>query len=88
VSLSFAADSTEDSVTLSVASESASAMPSFVGASDRGDLPVIVNRAQAYYWTRSWLEGEAESLREIQDGHAVRFSDADAALRWLLSADS
>ena len=88
MSLRFAADSTEESVTLSVASESASAIPSFVGASHRGDLPVIVNRAQAYYWTRAWQKGEAESLREIQGGHAVRFNDADAALRWLLSADS
>lgn len=88
MSLRFASDSTEESVTLSVMSESASALPAFIGASCRGELPVIVNRAQAYYWTKAWQEAEAESVREIQGGHAVRFSDADAALRWLLSADS
>jgi hypothetical protein len=58
-----------------------------VQITSRGALPSVINRAQAYYWTRAWQAGEAESHRDLEQGDVMRFRDADSALRWLLSTD-
>lgn len=87
MSLIDVADATSETVRVSTHAESASSLPSSVGAARRG-LPVIVNRAQAYYWTHAWQRGEAESLREIERGDVMSFSDGRSAVRWLLSGDT
>jgi hypothetical protein len=46
--------------------------------------PLFV-RDQAYYWTMEWQRAEAEALREIAEGKALRFSSGAAAAEWLLT---
>jgi hypothetical protein len=62
-------------------------LPSFAQYADRGDLPLAINRAQSYYWSRTWQHDEAESLREIAEGNVEHFTNGTDAVRWLLSPD-
>ena len=55
---------------------------------DRGlRVPIFMPTSQAYYWTRDWQDGEAEALRDIEDGRVRRFASGAEAARWLLSPD-
>ena len=49
------------------------------------DAPPTIPRSQLYYWTRLWQAQERETLEEIGAGDCVRFSNPDAAVRWLLA---
>jgi hypothetical protein len=42
---------------------------------------------QAYYWSSEWQRDEAESLANLQAGHARTFDDPLDAIRHLLSDD-
>ncbi len=54
-------------------------------ASLPADVPRLVPREQAYYWTKVWQEGERKSRAEYEAGNYVEFdgSDLDAIRRWL-----
>lgn len=58
-----------------------------LGDDARSSTPLFVPRDQAYYWTIAWQLGEAESLREIAEGKARRFTSGAAAAEWLLTDD-
>jgi len=47
----------------------------------------LTNRDQAYYWSSQWQRDEFETVQELSAGRGETFPDADAAIRWLLSAD-
>jgi len=49
--------------------------------------PMIISRAQAYYWTNRWQEDEAASLTDLEAGDAETFHSGRDAVRWLLAAD-
>jgi hypothetical protein len=49
--------------------------------------PIFVPSGQLYFWTREWQNGEAEALREIENGEARRFPNGKAAADWILSDD-
>lgn len=57
------------------------------GRSGPQRIPASIPRAQVYYWTRAWQEGEQESLANLQAGNARRFPSGRDAIRWLLSED-
>ncbi len=83
-------NATTELMTLFVSDESGTEFPSMddaLIACAPHSLPTIVNRAEAYYWTRAWQAGEAESLAEIQRGEVESFTGGAAAVRWLLSED-
>ena len=48
-------------------------------------LPVSVPRAQLYFWSRLWQEGEERALRDLAEGRSRRFDNPTEAIRWLLS---
>lgn len=50
-------------------------------------MPPAISRAQAYYWSRAWQAGEAESLVELQAGHGRVFRDPTDLARYLLGVD-
>jgi hypothetical protein len=72
---------------LSVETESATLAPGAKRHVPRHGLPPLVNRAQAYYWTHAWQEGEATSLGDLERGDVLSFRSGDDAVRWLLSTD-
>lgn len=47
----------------------------------------LTSQAQAYYWTHAWQTDEAETLASLAEGNGHVFTDAQAAIRWLLSSD-
>jgi len=47
----------------------------------------LTSESQAYYWSQLWQEGESETAKSLAEGNGLAFSDADAAIRWLLSTD-
>jgi hypothetical protein len=51
----------------------------------RRHMPFFVARDQLYYWTREWQAGEAEALRDLEEGRSRRFPDGTSAADWLLS---
>ena len=57
------------------------------GVHEHRRAPLFVPRNQAYYWTKGWQRDEAEALREIADGKALRFSTGAVAAEWLLADD-
>lgn len=50
-------------------------------------MPFVLRADQLYYWTYAWQDGEIESQADIDRGDTVTFSDADSAIRWLLTDD-
>jgi hypothetical protein len=46
--------------------------------------PLFVPRGQLYYWTREWQLGEAEAMREIENGETQTFANGTSAAKWLL----
>lgn len=46
-------------------------------------VPFFMPRAQVYYWSSSWQEGERESLAELRRGETRTFDNPEDALRWL-----
>jgi hypothetical protein len=66
-------------------------LPAYANASSAPQpsrrAPLFVPRDQAYYWTVAWQRDEVESLREIAEGKARRFSSGATAAEWLLTDD-
>ncbi len=50
-------------------------------------LPLGLDRGQAYYWSQAWQSGEQETRAALAAGLGVSFSNAEEAIRWLLSDD-
>jgi hypothetical protein len=50
-------------------------------------IPPAISGEQAYFWSASWQEEEAESLREHEVGSFETFDsdDPNDVIRWLLS---
>jgi hypothetical protein len=46
-------------------------------------VPFFMPRAQVYYWSSAWQEGERESSAELRRGEAPTFDNPEDALRWL-----
>jgi AbrB family looped-hinge helix DNA binding protein len=44
---------------------------------------LIINRSQAYFWSRQWQEGEQEAEDDIQNGRLHRFDNIEDALQFL-----
>jgi hypothetical protein len=47
-------------------------------------VPPLMDRGQAYYWTRVWQAGERETLEAYAKGKGKTFVDGKAAVAWLL----
>ena len=43
----------------------------------------LVDREQAWFWTRRWQEGEAEAEDDIRSGRLRHFADASEAIDFL-----
>lgn len=50
-------------------------------------VPLFIPRAQVYYWSREWQQGEAEANDELRRGEGRRFGDIREAFRWLDSPE-
>ena len=48
---------------------------------------VVVDRSQAYFWTKRWQKGEGEAEDDIEAGRVSRFDDIDEALEFLDSTE-
>lgn len=46
-------------------------------------VPFFMPRAQVYYWSTAWQEGERQSSAELRRGEAPTFDTPKDALRWL-----
>ncbi|MBI1882143.1 MAG: AbrB/MazE/SpoVT family DNA-binding domain-containing protein [Chloroflexi bacterium] len=44
---------------------------------------VVVDRAQAYFWTERWQAGEREAQADLEAGRTHRFEDIDEVLDFL-----
>jgi AbrB family looped-hinge helix DNA binding protein len=44
---------------------------------------VVIDRAQAYFWTERWQTGEREAQADLEAGRTHRFEDIDEALDFL-----
>ena len=53
------------------------------GAAPR--MPLFIPRAQLYFWTAEWQEGEEEALRDLESGRFQTFPDGASAASWLLT---
>lgn len=60
---------------------------SSVPAGASTDVPPVLNRSQAYYWTHIWQQREREAVKELREGKSRVFADPADAIRWLLSDD-
>ena len=45
----------------------------------------LVDKDQAWFWTRRWQQGEKEAEEDIRDGRVHRFPDAKSAVTFLSS---
>lgn len=54
---------------------------------DHPYVPASIPAAQRYFWSALWQKGEAEAIRDIEEGRVKRFEDPIDAIRWLLSDD-
>lgn len=43
----------------------------------------LVDKEQAWFWTRRWQEGEREAEEDIRAGHVHRFPDSKTAIAFL-----
>ena len=50
-------------------------------------VPLFIPADQTFYWSSKWQRDEAESLADLKAGRSRRFSDAQGAIRHLLSDD-
>lgn len=50
----------------------------------RRQVPLFIPASQAYYWSSTWQEGEAETRANLDAGNAQTFSDPLDAIRHLL----
>ncbi len=41
----------------------------------------LVDKGQAYFWTREWQEGELEAEEDIQEGRVEAFDTPEALLK-------
>jgi len=46
----------------------------------------LVDKEQAWFWTRRWQEGEAEAEEDIRSGRVHHFADASKAIDFLHKA--
>jgi hypothetical protein len=58
--------------------------------SSRRIVPLFVPADEAYYWSRHWQQGVAESMRDLQAGDFKDFDsdDPNDVARWLLDVDA
>lgn len=49
------------------------------------EIPPVISRGQAYYWTRAWQDFERASERALAAGEYSEFANPADAIRWLLS---
>ncbi len=40
----------------------------------------LIDKSQAYFWTREWQEGEREAQKDIEEGRLQEFSSIDDLL--------
>ena len=48
----------------------------------------LVDKDQAWFWTKRWQQGEKEAEEDVRDGRVHRFPDAKAAVAHLHSQAS
>jgi AbrB family looped-hinge helix DNA binding protein len=41
----------------------------------------LVDKSQAYFWTRKWQEGEREADKDIKAGHVKTFDSVDELIK-------
>jgi antitoxin MazE len=46
---------------------------------------VVIEKSQAYFWTKRWQEGEKEAETAKEKGSYKDFKKADEAVKWLRS---
>jgi hypothetical protein len=62
-------------------------VPAGQSLQDRPKPPMMIDRAEAYYWTAAWQDGMREAVEALMAGKYRRF-DSDDPLdlaRWLLN---
>jgi len=50
-------------------------------------IPLSIPAAQLYYWSRTWQEGEARALEDLNAGRSRVFNDPRELARYLLRPD-
>ncbi|MCX4587046.1 hypothetical protein [Streptomyces sp. NBC_01481] len=57
-------------------------------ATNAGNRLVIgIPESQLYYWTSAWQANEQAAAGELERGEGRHFTDAEEAIRWLLSEE-
>jgi AbrB family looped-hinge helix DNA binding protein len=46
---------------------------------------MLIEKSQAYFWTKEWQEGEKEAEEAKKKGRYKEFKKADEAIKWLRS---
>ena len=46
---------------------------------------MVSNNTQDYFWTEKWQKGEKAADKDIKEGRILRFSTADACIKYLKS---
>lgn len=46
---------------------------------------MVIDKSQAYFWSKGWQEGEKEAEAAKQKGSYKDFKKADEAVKWLRS---
>jgi len=46
---------------------------------------MVIEKSQAYFWTKEWQEGEREAEEAKRKGRFKDFKKADEAIKWLRS---
>ncbi|TAN41510.1 MAG: AbrB/MazE/SpoVT family DNA-binding domain-containing protein [Nitrospirae bacterium] len=46
---------------------------------------IVVDKAQAYFWTDEWQKGEKDAEAAKKKGDSKEFKKADEAVKWLRS---
>ncbi len=50
-------------------------------------IPASIGADQLYYWSAKWQADDAEAQADLDAGRTSTFSNAQDAIRWLLSGD-
>lgn len=45
----------------------------------------LIDKAQSWFWTERWQQGEKEAEDDIRAGHTQQFPDAESAIAYLHS---
>jgi hypothetical protein len=93
MSFEFATDANDATVCLSPSNGAGNLIGHLLGSVRVGyvpsteDMPSMISRAQAYYWTARWQTDTFRSREALAAGDFREFDNGDDLVRWLLEAE-